>query len=309
PLAFRQIPICPNPNDPVTGWRGRFGGLSRDCFAGFWSGIARKRISDEAVCGKPLLLGDGHRPARSLRAVRRAGLGQGHRRPGLGPLDGVRCRRVLRRRAGSGGDVGSQRAGARGPCPDGQRGPSPSRVVRQPLRERRPQPLLRFREDRAGSIGPARPFSFPALPSLAFALLLAAAAAGGETFPRGETVDPVVCAADAGQSYAPYLPAPYDPARPWPLLYLSAPAARGRLAVEPFREPAERYGYILAASNVSRNGQPSGPAVQAVWKDTHERFAVDARRRYAGGFSGGGRVSILLAQGLPGALHPLIPLA
>jgi tetratricopeptide (TPR) repeat protein len=42
--------------------------------------------------------------------------------------------------------------------------------------------------------------------------------------------------------------------------------------------------------------QPSADAWKAMWKDTHERFAVDENRVYAAGLSGGARVAILFAQ-------------
>ena len=145
--------------------------------------------------------------------------------------------------------------------------------------------------------------------SLALLLVPTAAPAATLTLPRGETIERVVCAGDASKSYALYLPSRYEAGSPRPILYLFDPAARGKLAVEMFREAAERYQYILAASNDSRNGQPSGPAMEAVWRDTHERLSLDGRRVSAGGFSGGGRVSILLAQALPGAVDAVIAMS
>jgi tetratricopeptide (TPR) repeat protein len=98
---------------------------------------------------------------------------------------------------------------------------------------------------------------------------------------------------DAGQSYALYLPSSFDPARSWPVLFLFDPGARGRLAVEAFREAAETYGWILIGSNNSRNGpqRDNGLAGQAVWGDALSRLPLDGRRIYASGFSGGARVA------------------
>ena len=63
--------------------------------------------------------------------------------------------------------------------------------------------------------------------------------------------------------------------------------------MERFQEAAEKHGYLVAGSNNSRNGlfEPSLAAMDAMWRDTHSRFRIDARRRYAAGFSGGARVA------------------
>ena len=63
------------------------------------------------------------------------------------------------------------------------------------------------------------------------------------------------------------------------------------------KEAAERYGYILAASNSSRNG-PGGQQIEAadaMLKDASTRLALDRRRIYFSGFSGGARVAAMLA--------------
>ena len=69
------------------------------------------------------------------------------------------------------------------------------------------------------------------------------------------------------------------------------------MPVELFKEPAEKLGYIVVGSNNSRNG-PWGPiqeAIQALWDDTHARFALDPRRFYTTGMSGGGGPAWILA--------------
>jgi dienelactone hydrolase len=109
----------------------------------------------------------------------------------------------------------------------------------------------------------------------------------------GRVVERVACFADAGRSYALYLPSAFDPGKTWPLLVLFDSGARGPLAIEAFRDAAETHGWILAASNDSRNGplQDSARAAFAVWVDVSKRFPVDERRVYATGFSGGARVA------------------
>jgi dienelactone hydrolase len=126
-------------------------------------------------------------------------------------------------------------------------------------------------------------------------LLCAATVCAAADLPKGAIVDAVVCRADPSQSYALYLPSSYTPDREWPVLYCFDPVARGRIPLERFRDAAEKYGYVVAGSNNSRNGKPSlGPA-QAMWTDANARFRIDPRRAYVAGFSGGARVATGLA--------------
>ena len=110
-------------------------------------------------------------------------------------------------------------------------------------------------------------------------------------------MDSVQCAADPTQDYALYLPTHYSPAKTWPIIYIFDPFAHGKAPVQLYKESAEKYGYILAASNNSRNFQtdPISKPAQSMWDDTHTRFALDPRRIYMMGLSGGARVATTLA--------------
>jgi dienelactone hydrolase len=127
--------------------------------------------------------------------------------------------------------------------------------------------------------------------------LMSAAAAGGQDLPRGQIVPDVKCLADASQSYALYLPSTYSPDKAWPLLMGFHPGARGIAIVEKYRAAAEKYGYIVAASNNSRNGpwDVSERAVVAMTRDLAARFTTDQKRLYATGHSGGARVAMQIA--------------
>jgi predicted esterase len=119
------------------------------------------------------------------------------------------------------------------------------------------------------------------------------------SIPRGQIVERIEALNDSSQSYALYLPSNYTPDRKWPVLYAFDPGARGRVPVERFKEPAEKYGWIVLGSNNSRNG-PMNTVVDA-WNamltDTHQRFAIDDERMYATGFSGGARAAVRIAIG------------
>jgi len=120
-----------------------------------------------------------------------------------------------------------------------------------------------------------------------------------EAFPAGEIIAKVACAADPEETYALYLPPGVDRSKPRPILYLLDARRRGGLGVERFREAADAYGWILASSNNSESDGPFAPnvrAMRAMWTDTHRRFAIDPRRAYVTGLSGGARAACLLAQ-------------
>jgi predicted esterase len=107
----------------------------------------------------------------------------------------------------------------------------------------------------------------------------------------------VVCSADSKQSYALYLPSSFSSTRTWPIIYVFDPAARGRVAVEAIQPAAERFGYLVAASNNSRNG-PTGDSAQAanaMWRDTQQRLPIAEQRRYLAGMSGGARLATSIA--------------
>jgi predicted esterase len=132
---------------------------------------------------------------------------------------------------------------------------------------------------------------------LTLALCLCATGARAQVLQRGIVIDRVECADDTAQTYALYLPSGYAPDRTWSLLLAFHPAARGRLMVEKYQAAAEQYGYIIAASNNSRNGPyaVSMAAAQAMMTDVSRRFSIDPRRLYLAGMSGGARVAMGLA--------------
>lgn len=106
----------------------------------------------------------------------------------------------------------------------------------------------------------------------------------------------VVCSSDATQSYALYLPSAYRPSRRWPIIYFFDPGGRGGRPIKLYKDIAEKYGFIFAGSNNSRNfSGDQSKAVNSIWLDTHQRLSIDEHRSYASGFSGGARVAGAMA--------------
>jgi pimeloyl-ACP methyl ester carboxylesterase len=115
---------------------------------------------------------------------------------------------------------------------------------------------------------------------------------------RGTVVEHLICPADPTQTYALYLPSTYVATRRWPLLIVFDPGGRGARAAEVFKEAGERFGWIIAASENSRNGpwEPTLRAVNAMWPALLGGYAVDERRIYTAGHSGGATVAWMIAQ-------------
>ena len=118
------------------------------------------------------------------------------------------------------------------------------------------------------------------------------------SLPLGVVIPRVAAAQDPQQTYALYLPKRYSPETRWPVVYIFDPLARGELALRQFEHAAELHGFIVAASNNSRNGPgaPQVAAAQAMVDDTQQRFSVESKRVYFAGFSGGARVASQLAM-------------
>ena len=115
----------------------------------------------------------------------------------------------------------------------------------------------------------------------------------------GVLVEGVACPSDPEQTYTLYLPSAYSSTKRWPLLFVFDPRGRGTQAAAVFKEAAERFGWIIASSNnTSSDGEwePNRRALAAMWPDVRRAYAVDERRIYAAGFSGGATVAWILAE-------------
>jgi len=123
-------------------------------------------------------------------------------------------------------------------------------------------------------------------------------AGAAEEFEKGKIIEKVGCRGFADQSYALYLPSESVPTVKRPVLYLFDPGAKGAVAVERFLQAAESYGWILVASNNSRNGpwEPNLKAALAMFEDSRARLPIDETRIYAGGFSGGSRAACVFPR-------------
>ncbi len=115
---------------------------------------------------------------------------------------------------------------------------------------------------------------------------------------HGKVMPKVTCKKDVTHSYALYLPSGYAEGKLFPLIILFDAHGNGNKAVELFKEQAEKYGYILVGSNVSKNGtswEATAAHYDILLADVLERFGIDKGRIYTCGFSGGSRVASTVA--------------
>ena len=88
--------------------------------------------------------------------------------------------------------------------------------------------------------------------------------------------------------------------KPWPIIYFFDPGGRGRRPVELYKDLAReiriRHGGVEQFPKLLTDQSQS---VNAIWQDTHRRFAIDSHLTYVSGFSGGARVAGLMALSCP----------
>ena len=127
---------------------------------------------------------------------------------------------------------------------------------------------------------------------------VSAAPAYDQSLVRGKVTDSVICRNDNGQSYALYLPSYYSSDKKFPCIYFFDAHARGSLPVKTYKDLAEKYGFVLVGSNISKNGtqwQVTNDGVKVLMNDTRMRINIDPKRVYTSGFSGGSRVASTIA--------------
>jgi len=105
------------------------------------------------------------------------------------------------------------------------------------------------------------------------------------------------CIADTSQSYYLALPPDFDPLKKYPLIIAFDPQGNGNLAVRSLVGAVTNFEYMVAGSNVIRNGYENiENALTTLTNDILNRYPVDINRIYAAGFSGGGRFAQILSQ-------------
>ena len=104
---------------------------------------------------------------------------------------------------------------------------------------------------------------------------------------------------DPNLSVSLYLPDSSYESTQLPLLLAFDSHARGEMVLEKYRELADRFGFVLAVSENSKNGLQPTQSLQianSTLDDLMSRLNLDPKRLVLTGFSGGARVACLVAQ-------------
>ncbi len=105
------------------------------------------------------------------------------------------------------------------------------------------------------------------------------------------------CLTDTTQTYVIALPDGFNSKAHYPVVFVFDPHGDGSLAVKTLLAGASDFGYIIAGSNMIRNGYDNiDYALQVLTRDVTSRYPVASNRMYAAGFSGGGRVAQIFSQ-------------
>jgi dienelactone hydrolase len=115
-----------------------------------------------------------------------------------------------------------------------------------------------------------------------------------QVFAVSKVYPSVVCQADTSLSYALFLPPHYEKGKPCPVLILFDPHGDGLLPVNLFSAGAATGGFIIVGSNNSKNGMPTDQTTaiyRKILADLNDRFTLEKKAVYLGGFSGGSRVA------------------
>lgn len=117
-------------------------------------------------------------------------------------------------------------------------------------------------------------------------------------YEKGKVIEQVKCGKDASISYSLYLPSKYDTAGSFPVIVFLDAEARGKLAVSRLKKVAEKLGFIVVGSLDSKNGLTPDRyeyIANTIFDDIKNTLAINSKRIYTAGFSGGSRQAMLLA--------------
>ncbi len=117
-----------------------------------------------------------------------------------------------------------------------------------------------------------------------------------DTFKTGIIMPQVALRADASQSFTLYLPSKYSESTKLPVIIFFDPHGDGGVPINLYSTLAEKHGYILMASNSSKNGmnfEQTNTIANNLVDEAKTRFGVDENKITFCGFSGGAKVALL----------------
>ncbi|MBN2682650.1 MAG: hypothetical protein JXR58_09085 [Bacteroidales bacterium] len=118
-------------------------------------------------------------------------------------------------------------------------------------------------------------------------------------FPVDSVIRGVKSPSNGNYSYSLYFPVSYNSDSASPVVLIFDPHAKGHYPVSMYRKIANKYGFVLMASENSRNGlslPEVNQIVSSIYSDAKNLVNINSKAIFAMGFSGGARTAGLLSQ-------------
>ena len=116
-------------------------------------------------------------------------------------------------------------------------------------------------------------------------------------FEKGKVLNSV-SVPNSVETYALYLPKTYDKTKLSAVVFVFDPSGNGMQAIQSFTAVAEKFNYIIIASNNTKNGVPyetNFEIVNRLFETVFSTFSIDEKQIYTAGFSGGSRLATAIA--------------
>ena len=111
-------------------------------------------------------------------------------------------------------------------------------------------------------------------------------------FIGSKTYKSIKCRKDSTQKYTAYFPENYSQTSKLPVIVVFDAHARTKLVVEKFKEAADKFTYLIIASENVKNGLKTVDySINTLFDDIFSKFKIDRKRVYTAGFSGGARIA------------------
>lgn len=126
-------------------------------------------------------------------------------------------------------------------------------------------------------------------------------------FEKGKIVNSI-SVQNSSETYALYLPNSFDETKLSAVVFVFDPSGNGANGMQSFIASAEKFNYILIASNNTKNGvayEINFEITNRLFATVFSEFKVDEKQIYAAGFSGGSRLATAIAA-LTGKIQGVI---
>ncbi|XLS28401.1 hypothetical protein ACJD0Z_14485 [Flavobacteriaceae bacterium M23B6Z8] len=132
---------------------------------------------------------------------------------------------------------------------------------------------------------------------LSFLLMISVTDAQQLRLKKGVVIDQIEMVTDSTATYTLYLPQEFTMNQKWPLLFVFDPEGNGKRAVELFKDVAEKYDFIVVASNQIKNDvlEKNLARFDKLSLEIGKTYPIQTTRIFTAGFSGGARLATTIA--------------